>query len=330
MAVAVSRCVLTVLYEDSMERVLLSIVIPAYNEQSNIEPLCEAITASVRKLGMSYEIILVDDGSRDETWSAIKTAAAEDTHIKGLTLSRNFGPQKAIFAGLHYSQGNAVITMDSDLQHPPEKITDLVRAWREGYKVIETVRVDSQDFSFLKRLTSRLFYRLFSALSGLPVGQGTSDFRLIDRQVVRAILDMRDPDLFLKGITHWVGFSRTEVTYQAANRYSGSTKWTWYKLIRYSLSSLVSFSLIPLRLGIWLGFATSLLAFLELLYIFYRYLQGIDVPGWASTLTVVSFMFGMLFMLIGVVGIYLGTAVEMLKNRPRFLVSETCGLSDDE
>jgi dolichol-phosphate mannosyltransferase len=315
--------------EEQERKCTLSVVVPVYNEADNIKALIEATTASLQGLGVTYEIILVDDGSNDSTWEIIKEVARHP-HVKGISLSRNFGPQKAMFAGLHYCRGDAVVTMDGDLQHPPEKIADLVNAWRQGYKVVETIRVDSRDVSFLKRLTSRLFYRVFSFLSGLPMEAGTSDFRLIDRQVVTTIINMRDPDIFLKGITHWVGFKRTTVTYQAAERRSGSTKWTWHKLIRYSIASLISFSLVPLRMGIWLGFATSFLAFLELVYIFYRYFQGIDVPGWASTLTVISFMFGMLFILIGIIGSYLGSTVEMLKNRPRFLVSELCGFPGEQ
>ena len=166
--------------EDRNRSATLSVVVPVYNEQSNIEMFLNTTTASLQKLGMAYEIILVDDGSRDATWMAIKAAAAKDSHIKGVALSRNFGQQKAMFAGLHYCKGDAIVTMDGDLQHPPEKIADLVQAWHAGNKVVETIRLDSEDFSLLKRLTSRLFYRVFSMLSGLPVGAGTSDFRLID------------------------------------------------------------------------------------------------------------------------------------------------------
>jgi dolichol-phosphate mannosyltransferase len=309
------------------DEIVVSIVIPVFNEESNIPPLIEKLTQELVQLGLGYEIILVDDGSSDGTWNAVRSSAENHSQIKGVSLSRNFGPQSAMFAGLHCSSGKAVVTMDGDLQHPPEKIADLVKAWKNGSKIVETRRQDSSDFSVAKRLTSRVFYRIFSFLSGMPMGPGTSDFRLLDRQIVDVITSMGDSNLFLKGMTHWVGFPRSTVIYQAAERHSGRTKWTWIKLVKYSLFSLAAFSLKPLRLGIWLGFITSCLAFLELAYIFYRYFQGIDVPGWASTLTVISFMFGVLFILIGILGSYLGTAVEMLKNRPRFLINDSCNLT---
>lgn len=308
---------------------ILSIIVPVLNEEGNIEVLLQALSTELKKLDLPYEVILVDDGSDDGTWDVITAASIRDHHIRGISLSRNFGPQNAIFAGLHFACGNAIVTMDGDLQHPPEKIGELVQAWRNGNKIVETKRLDSDDFSFMKRFTSRVFYRLFSFLSGIEVAAGTSDFRLLDRQAVMAIIAMQDADLFLKGMTHWVGYPHATVVYRAAERRSGSTKWSWFRLVRYSIGSLASFSLKPLRLGIWLGFVTSFLAFLELLYIFYRYFQGIDVPGWASTLTVISFMFGILFILIGILGMYLGGAVEMLKKRPRFLVQDRTGFDDE-
>ncbi len=277
-------------------------------------------------MDVPYEIVFVDDGSTDGTWSLVCQAATGDAHIRGLSLSRNFGHQNAIFAGLHHSTGDVVITMDGDLQHPPSMLPELFREWTSGNLVVETRRIESEDVSFFKKTTSRWFYRLFSLLSGLPLTEGTSDFRLMDRKVVNAVLEMQDAALFLRGISYWVGFQRTTVPYQAQPRHSGNTKYSLLKMIRFAISSMLSFSLVPLRLGIWLGVVTSGLAFIELVYILITYLRGDVVPGWASTLALVSFMFGMLFILVGIIGSYVGNILETVKNRPRFIVRERAGL----
>ncbi len=301
----------------------LSLIVPMHNEEGNVRPLLEEIRQAVDPLDVVYEVILVDDGSHDATWEVIQQAADQDQRVLGISLSRNFGHQNAIFAGLHFCRGQAVITMDGDLQHPPTLIPELVRAWRQGNRIVETQRIESADVSAFKATTSRLFYRIFSYLSGMPISKGTSDFRLVDRQVAEIIRSMRDADLFLRGITHWVGFRRTSLPYQANPRHSGQTKYSLRRMIRFATSSLLSFSVVPLRMGIWLGLLTSFLAFMEMIYIGIRWIQGAVVPGWASTLTVVSFMFGILFVLVGVLGAYLGSIFETLKDRPRFLVQET-------
>jgi dolichol-phosphate mannosyltransferase len=234
-----------------------------------------------------------------------------------------------MFAGLHYARGRAVITMDSDLQHPPATIPQLYSAWLEGYQIVETVRSESEDATWFKRTTSRWFYKVFSALSGIPMSSGTSDFRLMDARVVEVVREMKDADLFLRGIAHWVGFRRKAVPFQAINRHAGESKYNLARMIKFAVSSLISFSTIPLRLGIWIGLATSLLAFLELIYILIAYIRGNVVPGWASTLAFVSFLFGILFLLVGIIGAYLASIFETLKNRPRFLVSDTEGFPDE-
>jgi dolichol-phosphate mannosyltransferase len=306
----------------------LSIVIPLCNEEGNVALLLERLRDALQTLGISYEVILVDDGSCDATWSLVSEAAAKDDRLKGLSLSRNFGHQNALFAGLYHSSGEAVVTMDGDMQHPPSLVPKLFEAWREGNKVVETRRIESEDASLIKRMTSRWFYRIFSVLSGLPIAKGTSDFRLVDRQVVDTILQMKDAELFLRGITHWVGFQKTTITYKAERRHAGETKYGLLKMARFALASLFSFSTIPLRLGIWLGLVTSGLAFLELIYILVNYFRGNVTPGWASTLTVISFMFGILFIVVGIIGAYLGSLLETLKNRPRFIVQDQSGFPD--
>jgi dolichol-phosphate mannosyltransferase len=206
----------------------------------------------------------------------------------------------------------------------------MVDAWKNGFKIVETKRIDNSETTKFKKASSQLFYWIFSKLSGLPLSSGTSDFRLIDASVANAIREMRDSELFIRGLSYWVGFPKTTMTYHAGNRFSGGSKFSLGKMFRLSVASLFSFSIIPLKMGIWLGLLTSFFAFLEMIYILVRYFQGGTVEGWASTLTILSFMFGVMFILIGILGAYLGNISETLKNRPRFLVNETTGLSHDK
>lgn len=308
----------------------LSVVAPMYNEETNVAPFVAAVAAVLDAAALRYEIVLVDDGSRDGTWRAIRAAAETRREVRGLSLSRNFGHQGALFAGLYHARGRAVVTMDGDLQHPPPVILELYAAWREGFKVVNTRRADSADTGLFKRLTSRLFYRLFSALSGVQMEAGASDFRLLDRTALGALTNMSDADLFIRGLVTWLGFRTKTIDYRAQNRHSGIPKFTLKKMLRFSSGAMLSFSVVPLRLGIVVGFFTSVLAFAELCYILYAYSQDRTVAGWASLMTVMSLMFGVLFILLGIIGTYLGKIYEILKNRPRFVIGEEVGFEHDD
>jgi glycosyltransferase involved in cell wall biosynthesis len=312
--------------EGEAESVTLSIVVPMYNEAANVNALVSAVEAALAPLRQTYEILLVSDGATDGTWPAIVAAHARDARVRGVALSRNFGHQHALLAGYHYAQGAAVISMDGDLQHPPAKLPELYEAWQQGFKVVSTRRVDNASASLFKRLTSRYFYWFFSRLSGVALAPGSSDFRLLDRTVLDELKRVNDLDLFLRGLVTWLGFETTTITYQAAERFAGSTKYDLKRMLRFSMAAITSFSVLPLRLGIWLGFMTSGLAFVELCYIVSQYWLGHTVPGWASVMTLLSLMFGVLFILLGIIGTYLGKVYEMLKHRPRFVVSEVVGL----
>ncbi len=298
----------------------VSVVAPMFNEEGNVEPFVQAVAKTMNELGESYEIVLVDDGSSDGTWQRLRQL--DVPHVRGLRLARNFGHQAAIFAGMAAAGGDAVVTMDGDLQHPPETIPTLVELWRQGYHVVNTHRLDADDTSGFKKLTSRWFYALFSKLTGVAMEAGSSDFRLLDRKPLDALLSMRDADLFIRGQVAWLGFREKRVDYQAAKRLTGVTKFSLKRMVRFALGAMLSFSLVPLRLGIWAGFVTSALALAELVYIVVRYFQGGTVAGWASMMTVMSLMFAVLFVLLGIVGTYLGKIYEILKSRPRFVVAE--------
>jgi dolichol-phosphate mannosyltransferase len=308
----------------------VTVIAPLFNERTNVAPLVEALGAALGTACIDYEVVLVDDGSKDGTWEAIAEISAREPRVRGVALSRNFGHQGALLAGLNHARGRAVVTMVGDLHHPPSVVPVLVQAWRDVFKVVNTGRTDSADTSGFMRLTSRLFYWIFSRLSGIEMESGASDFRLVDRSALTAMTRMGDADLFIRGIVNWLGFKTKVVPYQAARRHSGATKFTLRRMFRLSAGAMLSFSALPLRLGIGVGFVTSVLAFLELCYILYVYSRGEVVPGWASVMTIMSFMFGILFVLLGVIGTYLGKIYEILKRRPRYVVGERVGFDAED
>ena len=306
----------------------VSVVVPLFNEAGNVEPLARALESELDRLETSWEVILVDDGSRDGTWQAIETAAARRAEFHGVSFSRNFGHQPALLAGLQFARGRAVITMDGDLQHPPALIGRLVAAWRQGHRIVFTRREDTPRTGLFKRLTSRAFYRVFSALSGIPMSPGSSDFRLVDRSVLSSLEQVRDAGSFLRGLTQWTGFSSTTVGFTVQERHAERSKYSLGRMFRFAGSATLSFSRIPLNIGIWIGLFTSVLAFAEIVYVVVCYFAGRTVPGWASLAGIVSLGFGVLFILIGILGAYLGRIFEILQNRPPYLIERTVGMND--
>lgn len=302
-------------------------VVPLYNEAANVAPLCEELARALQSLG-DAEVILVDDGSTDATWRAIEAEAARRPGFCGISFARNFGHQRALLAGLRASRGSAIITMDGDLQHPPAVISQLVAAWKQGNRIVFTRRDDAESAGFFKRFTSRVFYRLFSALSGISMAPGSSDFRLVDRTVLDALEPVRDASSFLRGLTQWTGFQSATIGFTAQKRRAEKTKYSLGRMLKFASSATLSFSTIPLNIGIWIGLVTSVLAFAEILYVISCYIAGRTVPGWASLAGIISLGFGILFILIGILGAYLGRVFEILQNRPPYLVERTSGMSD--
>ncbi len=296
------------------------------NEEGSVHPLVRELVAVLKGIGVTYEIVLVDDGSRDATWQRIARLAAESPAIIGVSLSRNFGHQRALLAGLQLARGQAVVSMDGDLQHPPELIPSLYEAWRQGYKVVNTQRRDEVVASRFKRLTSRYFYKLFSILAEVPMAEGNSDFRLLDRTAVDALVNLKAAELFLRGAVQWLGLPATEVPFQPERRIHGSSNYTLRKMLSFAGDAIISFSTKPLRIGIWLGIATSLLAFVEIAYVLARYFQGETVSGWASTVGILSFLFGVLFIILGIIGSYLAWIHQSLQNRPTVIIRDSVNL----
>ena len=304
----------------------LSVVVPVFNEEGNLRPLYDALLPVLTATGMTWEIIFSDDGSTDNTWPVLTTLNQSDARVKGLRLSRNFGHQYALFAGMSKARGDAVISMDGELQHPPQVITELVARWRAGDQIVHTIRQDVQRGHWLKKVTSGLFYRLFSYLSGVRMEAGMADFRLLDRLVLDELMEFREQGLFLRGIVSWVGYQSSKVKFVCGERHSGETKYTLRRMLKLAWAGITSFSVVPLRISIVIGVLTSGLAFAEVLYAIYAKLfTETAVPGWASAVAVVSFLFGILFILLGVLGEYIGRILLEVRGRPRYLVREELG-----
>jgi glycosyltransferase involved in cell wall biosynthesis len=303
---------------------IISIVVPAYCEEDNLLVLYKQVVGALAKKA-SWELIIVDDGSTDATWSEIGALHERDARVKGLRLSRNFGHQYALVAGLANAAGQAVITMDADLQHPPEVIPQLLTHWSGGSKIVHTVRIDHKQLSWMKRITSRIFYRVFSCFSGVNLSAGMADFRLLDRQVVDEILQLSEAGLFLRGLIHWLGYPSSQVEYNCRERFSGNSKYNFRKMLKFGWIGVTSFSLVPLRIAIVVGIITSLISFGGLLYAVWGKFYDRAVPGWASEIALPSFMFGILFIMLGIIGEYIGRILEEVRRRPRYLIHQRVG-----
>lgn len=302
--------------------IVLSVVVPLFNEEGNIPRLVDRIKNALDAVGEPYEIILVNDGSRDRTWDVITEMASANQHVKGVCLCRNFGHQNALLAGLSKASGLAVISMDGDLQHPPELIPRLFEEWKKGYRIVNTFREDSEVTGFFKRLTSKYYYKFFAAMTDIPMSAGSSDFRLLDRQVLDSLAEFRDVDLFLRGAINWIGYPAVIVPFKAEKRFSGNSKYSLKKMLKFAFGAIVSFSVKPLMLAVVIGMITSSLAFIEILYVLIQFFRGATVAGWTSTVALMSFLFGILFIILGIIGIYLSRIHQALQNRPHFIIGD--------
>ena len=304
-----------------MKNFTVSIVIPAFNEAGNIELLVKKLKDTLKDYH-NYEILFVDDGSEDKTLEILKVLGRRYNRVRYISLSRNFGHQNALKAGLDHAIGDCVITMDADLQHPPYLIPQLITKWQEGYEVVYTIRLDDSRVSFLKRKTSNLFYKLMNWLSDIHIPKGTADFRLLDRSVVDVLKDTKEYHLFIRGITAWVGFRQYAFEYAPDERYSGKSKYTVKRMAGFALTGITSFSLKPLRLSILLGLFFAVLAFGYGVYaILTKFLTDQAVTGWASVLSSV------LFIVLGIIGEYIGKLVMESKQRPHYVIKEKSEIS---
>lgn len=300
---------------------LISVVAPAHNEEASLPSFVRNTSAALGPV--DHEILIIDDGSTDRTWATICELSKQYPNVRALRFTRNFGHQSAILAGLAEARGRAVIMMDSDGQHPESLIPELIEPWEEGYDVVQAVRTTTADERFLKKLTSRIFYRILVRLSGVDVPYGSADFRLLSRSVVDAVLNSSGSQLFLRGLIPWMGFPTKYVPFEAGRRVAGQSSYTWKRMMRLSVDGLMTFSIIPLRIAIALGISISALSFLYLVYIVVIWATNARVvQGWASMTGLLSLLGGIQLLTVGVVGEYLGRLFISNLNRPHFVIRE--------
>lgn len=302
----------------------ISIIIPCFNEEGNVYVLYEKLSSILKSSEIStHEILFVNDGSKDDSLLKIKELTEKDASVKFIHFSKNFGHQNALRAGLDHAKGDAVISLDADLQHPPELIPTLIEHWKAGYKVVYTKRKDTNDLSFFKRLSSRLFYKLINYLSETKLEEGTADFRLLDRSVVEALKNFKENNLFYRGIIPGLGFKQIGVEYIPNERFSGSTKYTFSKMVRFALTGITSSSAKPLYFSIYLGGFLALCSFIYGMYAIYiSIFTNMAVTGWTSLIASILFIGGIQLIMLGIVGIYLGKLFSESKNRPHYIIEE--------
>ena len=300
----------------------ISIVIPAYNEEGNLSLIHSEIRKVFQTLtDYNYEIIFVNDGSRDHTQQHLEKLASECQEVKYIEFSRNFGHQNAVKAGMDYADGNAVISMDADLQHPPVLIPDMIRKWEEGFDIVYTIRKYSKNISFFKRKTSDFFYHILSGLSDVELEKGSSDFRLLDASVVDVIRKNGESDIFLRGLVKWIGFRQYSIDFVAADRFSGVSKYSFGKMLRFAFTGITAFSVKPLYLAAYLGFFFSFLSpMVYFAYVFYSFYNESEISGWASLIMTVVFFGGLQLTILGILGIYMGKIFKQIKDRPTYIV----------
>lgn len=309
-----------------MDPVLLSIVVPAYNEADNLPELHRQLAAVRREIGCRMELIAVDDGSVDETVAVARALGDDELPVRVVSLARNFGHQTAITAGIDVSRGDAVVTMDADLQHPPETIVRMVAEWRAGADVVYGVRSDVDAETGFKRWSASAFYRVLDSMTDIEVPANAADFRLLDRQVVDALVSMREDDRYLRGMVAWLGFRQQEVPFDRPERFAGHTKYTFGRMVRLAKDGLIGFSNRPLTFATNVGFGFAVLALLAGLFAVIQRIAGADlVPGWASILVLVSLIGGIQLMVLGVFGEYLGRVHAQSRRRPLYVVREVHG-----
>lgn len=302
---------------------LVSIVIPAFNESENIARICSELENVFSSLHYSYEIILVADGCTDSTMETIDKLIPHSDNIFFIEFSRNFGHQLALKAGLDNAKGDCVISMDCDLQHPPELLPELLAKWEKGFEVVYTIRLEDKKLPMAKRISSKLFYKTLNSLSDVELETGSADFRLLDRKVVSVIRNFNENEPFLRGLFKWIGFKQTSIEYAPSARHFGKSKYSIKKMIKFALQGVTSFSVKPLYAAIYLGFTLSFLSILYVPYVIHAFYNGKEVLGWASIIMTIVFFGGLKLIILGIIGIYIGKMFMQVKNRPNYIIRST-------
>lgn len=304
---------------------MLSVVIPAFNEQEMVPAAAGQIDGILSRAGIPHELIFIDDGSRDATWAEIRAESEHRDTVRGVHFSRNFRKEAAIFAGLQAADGDCVAVIDCDLQHPPEKLVEMYRLWEQGVEVVEGVKTDRGEESLAHRVAAKTFYRLISEATHIDMTRA-SDFKLLDRKAVNVLLSMREKRAFFHALSSWIGFRTAEVPYEVRERAAGESKWSTWLLIKYALSNITAFTSLPLHLITGCGAASFLAALIVGIVSIVRLAMGRVVTGLTGAVILLLFLSGLIMVGLGIIGYYLGNIYMEIQDRPRFIVSETCGV----
>ena len=306
---------------------LLSVIVPAYNEKENIQPLCGRVREALESDGIDYELLLVDDGSRDGTFSEIERCAKEDARVRGACFTRNFGKEAAISAGIALCRGDCAVVMDGDLQHPAQAIPRMYRLWQDGYEIVEGVKNDRGEEKKAQKLFARTFYALISRLTHMDM-QNTSDFKLMDRRVLEVLKNLPEHSTFFRGLTFWTGFRMTKVGYDVAPRLHGSTKWSFHSLVRYAINNITNFSSAPLRLITLMGNVMLLLSFALIVQSLYKYFTHQAAEGFTTVILLLLLIGGLITTSLGIIGHYISKIYDEVKARPKYLISRQTEAKD--
>ncbi len=300
---------------------LLSIVLPSYNEEQNIAHTTEVLSGLLEREGIDYELIFVSDGSTDGTFQEILKANEKNPRVKGAQFSRNFGKEAGIFAGLEMSLGDAVIVMDCDLQHPPSAIPEMWKKWQEGYEVVEGIKNDRGKESLGYKVSAGLFYKIMSALIKMDMN-ASSDFKLLDRKVVNVLLTLPERNTFFRALSFWAGFDKTTVSYEVQERQFGTSKWSFFSLMKYAVTNATSFSTLPLQLVTMMGIVSILFSVILAVQTLVKYLSGTAVEGFTTVILLVLIIGGFLMLSLGIIGHYIARIYEEVKGRPKYIISK--------
>ncbi len=300
----------------------LSIIIPCYHEEKNIDILYQELNTTLKTIEISYEIIFVDDGSKDKTYEKIERIAQNDDRVSGISFSRNFGHQIALLAGLEKAKGNMIITMDGDMQHPPKVIPQLISKFKEGYDIVNTQRIDDSSISFFKKQTSKWFYKIINRLSDIEVESLGADFRLMSRETVNAFLSIREHDRFTRGLVSWIGYKQGLIEYQAHPRHAGTSSYTTGRMLKLALNGITSMSSKPLRISLFFGLFFFASGILYSLFILYNYFTGSNVQGWTSILITILILGGIQLFILSIIGEYVSKIFNESKARPLYIIKK--------
>ena len=306
---------------------MLSVILPSYNEEKMIAKATERMAEILQPEKIDYELLFIDDGSRDNTWAQINEAAAKDSHVVGVHFSRNFGKEAAMFAGLEQAKGDCCVVIDCDLQHPPEKIVEMYRLWEQGYEVVEGIKEDRGEESGLHKFAANSFYGLISKATGMDMSS-SSDFKLLDRKVVDTLNSLPERNVFFRALSFWVGYKKTSVSYCVQERTEGVSKWSTKSLIKYALTNISSFSSAPLHIVTVLGFIMLAVSVVLGIIALVQKISGVALGGFTTVILLLLFSASVIMISLGIIGYYIARIYDEIKGRPRYIISRICGRED--